>query len=111
MFETVVKWFMQELGNEPVWTTVGLVGQCAFGGRFILQWIVSEIKKRSHVPVGFWYLSLVGSLILLTYSIHRGEPIFILGFSLNTVIYIRNLHLIHKHEKTGEVTVIEKDED
>ncbi|OHB59228.1 MAG: Lipid A biosynthesis, N-terminal [Planctomycetes bacterium RBG_13_44_8b] len=107
MFESLVK----ELSQEPVWTAVGFVGQIAFGGRFILQWLASEIKKRSHVPVSFWYLSLVGSLILLAYSIHRHEPIFILGFSLNTVIYVRNLHLIYKHKQTGEVTVIEKDED
>ncbi len=107
MFESVVK----ELTREPVWMTIGLVGQFVFGGRFVLQWIASEFKKRSHVPVSFWYLSLVGSLILLVYSFHRNDPIFILGFSLNTIIYVRNLHLIHKHKKCGEVTPIEKDED
>lgn len=107
MFESVVKEFSQ----EPIWMSVGLLGQFAFGGRFVLQWIASEIKKRSHVPVGFWYLSLVGSLILLAYSLHRKDPVFILGFLLNTFIYIRNLHLIYKHEKTGEITAIEKDED
>lgn len=107
MFESVVKEFSQ----EPVWMSVGLLGQFAFGGRFVLQWLASEIKKRSHVPVGFWYLSLVGSLILLAYSLHRKDPVFILGFLLNTFIYIRNLHLIHKHEKTGQITPIEKDED
>ena len=107
MLESLVK----ELSQEPFWTTFGLVGQFTFAGRFILQWLVSELKKQSHVPVAFWYLSLVGSMILLAYSIHRSEPIFILGFSLNAVIYIRNLHLIYKHKQTGEVTVVEKDED
>jgi len=107
MFESIVK----ELSQEPVWTIVGFVGQLVFGGRFILQWIASEIKKRSHVPIGFWYLSLIGCFILLAYSIHRSEPIFILGFSLNAVIYIRNLHLIYKHKKKGQVGPIEKDED
>ena len=107
MFESLIK----ELSQEPVWTTVGFVGQFTFGGRFILQWLVSEYKKKSHVPVAFWYLSLVGSIILLAYSIHRTEPIFILGFLLNSAIYIRNLHLIYKHKQTGDVTVIEKDED
>ncbi|MBU1259565.1 MAG: lipid-A-disaccharide synthase N-terminal domain-containing protein [Planctomycetes bacterium] len=107
MFESLVK----ELSQEPVWTAVGFVGQIAFGGRFVLQWIASEVKKRSHVPIGFWYLSLVGSLILLAYSIHRCEPVFILGFSLNTVIYVRNLHLIYKHEKSGRIGPLEKDED
>jgi len=103
--------FINELSREPFWTLIGFVGQVTFGGRFILQWIVSEYKKRSHVPVAFWFLSLIGSLILLVYSIHRTEPIFILGFSINTLIYNRNLHLIYKHKQTGEVTVIEKDED
>ncbi len=107
MFESLVK----ELSREPVWTTVGFLGQFTFGGRFILQWLVSEYKKKSHVPEAFWYMSLAGSVILLVYSIHRMEPIFILGFSLNTFIYIRNLHLIYKHKKIGEVTMIEKDED
>ena len=107
MLESLVR----ELSREPVWTTVGFMGQFVFGGRFILQWIASEIKKRSHVPVGFWYLSLLGSLVLLAYSFHRKEPVFILGFSLNTIIYIRNLHLIHKHKKRGEVGPLEKDED
>ncbi len=107
MFESFVK----ELSQEPMWTLLGLAGQFTFGGRFVLQWLVSEYKKRSHVPTVFWYLSLVGSLMLLAYSIHRREPIFILGFSLNTLIYIRNIHLIFKHRQTGEVTPVEQDED
>ena len=107
MFESIVK----ELSQEPVWTTLGFAGQLVFGGRFILQWLVSEYKKKSHVPEAFWYLSIAGSFILLAYSIHRREPVFVLGFSLNALIYIRNLHLIYKHKKTGQVSVIEKNED
>jgi lipid-A-disaccharide synthase-like uncharacterized protein len=107
MFDSLIR----ELSQDPVWSIVGFVGQFTFGGRFILQWLVSEFKKQSHVPVAFWYLSLVGSIIMLTYSIHLRNLVFILGFSLNTFIYVRNLHLIYKHKQTGEVTVIEKDED
>jgi lipid-A-disaccharide synthase-like uncharacterized protein len=106
MLDSLVK----EFTSEPIyWTILGLAGQFTFGGRFILQWLVSEIKKQSHVPVAFWYLSLVGSIIMLIFSIHRQEPIIILGFVLNIFIYLRNLHLIHK--KSGNVTVVEKDED
>ena len=89
----------EQVAGNPLWFAVGLLGQMVFGARFVLQWIVSEYRKRSHVPVAFWYISLVGSLILLTYSVHRRDLIFILGLSLNTLIYIRNLHLIHKHSK------------
>ena len=103
--------FFSELATEPLWTTVGIVGQATFASRFILQWIASEVKKRSHVPTAFWFLSLIGSFLLLVYCIHRREPILILGFSLNGLIYIRNIHLISKHAKTGQITPIEQDED
>ena len=102
---------MEQIVDDPVWAATALVGQVIFGGRFVLQWIVSEYKKRSHVPTAFWFMSLAGSLILLSYSIHIKNPIFMLAFSLNTLIYLRNLHLIYKHAKKGLVTVIEKTED
>ncbi len=97
--------------NDPGWAIVFFIGQALFGGRFIIQWIVSEYKKRSHVPEIFWYLSLAGSIVLLIYSIHMRHPLFMLSFSLNTFIYIRNIHLIFKHAKLNEVTPIEYDED
>ncbi len=111
LMHTIANAFVEQLSKNPGWGIVGFTGQAVFGSRFILQWIASEYKKKSHVPRAFWYLSLVGSLILLTYSIHKQDPVFILGFSLNTFIYIRNIHLIYKHDKIGQVTPIEKDED
>jgi lipid-A-disaccharide synthase-like uncharacterized protein len=107
----MVESFVGELSKEPIWTMFGLIGQFTFAGRFILQWLVSEFKKKSHVPVSFWYLSIIGSIILLIYSIHRAEPVFILGFSLNSLIYFRNLHLIYKHKKSGKIGPLERDED
>ena len=115
MFSSAIEFLksavMEQIIKDPVWATIALVGQVIFGGRFILQWIVSEYKKMSHVPVAFWFMSLAGSLLLLMYSIHIKNPIFMLGFSLNTLIYVRNLHLIYKHAQKGVVTTIEKTED
>tara|TARA_A100001015_G_scaffold122767_1_gene136082 strand:- start:2615 stop:2878 length:264 start_codon:yes stop_codon:yes gene_type:complete len=79
-----------------LWFFIGLLGQILFGGRFIVQWIYSEYKKESVFPVSFWYLSLLGSALLLAYSIHIQDIIFIAGFSLNMLIYIRNLMLRKK---------------
>lgn len=105
MLDSVVEVFKnavtEKIVQDPFWATVGLIGQMTFGFRFILQWIVSEYKKRSHVPTAFWFISLVGSLILLSYSVHIKNPIFMFGFSLNTLIYLRNLHLIYKHAEKG----------
>jgi lipid-A-disaccharide synthase-like uncharacterized protein len=100
----------EEMAREPMWTAVGFMGQFTFGSRFILQWIVSEYKKQSHVPHAFWFLSLVGSAILLIYSIHEKNVVFIAGFSLNGLIYLRNIHLIYK-VKPVPAAVLQEEKD
>jgi lipid-A-disaccharide synthase-like uncharacterized protein len=99
-FKTAI---MQQIIDDPIWAAVALIGQMIFAGRFVYQWLVSEYKKKSYVPIGFWYLSIIGSLILLCYSIHIKNPIFMLAFSLNTLIYFRNLHLLYR-DKTSKVS-------
>src|SRR5256885_5462671 len=46
---------------------IGFTGQFVFAARFIVQWISSERKRESHIPVQFWYLSLVGGAITAAY--------------------------------------------
>lgn len=79
-----------------LWFAVGLLGQAIFCARFVVQWLASERHKRSVVPVSFWYLSICGSLILLAYALSRWDPVFILAYVLNSMIYVRNLMLIHR---------------
>jgi lipid-A-disaccharide synthase-like uncharacterized protein len=106
MWQSIIEFFrssiVEQVAGSPFWFLIGLAGQMIFGFRFVLQWIASEYKKRSHVPVAFWYISILGSLVLLTYSIHRKDLVFMLGLSLNTLIYVRNLHLIHRHAATTD---------
>ncbi len=78
------------------WLILGFIGQALFGARFLIQWICSEIKKESHVPIAFWYCSIFGGAILLVYAIFRKDPVFILGQSTGIVVYVRNLRLIYK---------------
>jgi lipid-A-disaccharide synthase-like uncharacterized protein len=82
------------------WIVLGLVGQITFMGRFFIQWIASEKAGKSIIPIYFWYMSIVGSLLLLLYALHRRDPIFILGYSGGSIIYIRNLILIHKETRS-----------
>ena len=82
--------------NEKLWLMIGLSGQIFFSLRFLLQWIVSEIKKSSVIPVYFWYFSLIGSSFLLIYAVYRKDIVFILGQSFGLVIYCRNLILIKR---------------
>lgn len=75
------------------WKAVGLTGQAFFASRFAVQWIVSETRGKSVFPTYFWYASLVGSVLLAGYAIYIRDPIFILGQTFGTVVYLRNLYL------------------
>lgn len=84
---------------ELWWVAFGLLGQLMFTGRFLVQWIASERAKKSVVPVLFWYFSIAGGLILLSYAIYRRDPVFVLGQSLGVFIYGRNLFLIYRERR------------
>ncbi len=88
-----------EAFKEP-WVILGLVAQLMFSARFLVQWVVSEKKGESTVPVVFWYFSIMGGLLLLTYAIKRNEPIFAIGQSAGLIVYMRNLMLISKAKRT-----------
>jgi len=90
--------------NDSIaWVVFGLVGQAAFFSRFLTQWVASERRGESTVPIVFWYLSLIGSTTLLVYAIHRQEPIFALGQSIGSVVYVRNLILIRRQQVAERV--------
>lgn len=91
---------LSELTNP--WVIVGLCGQVLFSLRFLVQWIVSEKRKESVIPIAFWYLSLGGSLILLAYALYRQDLVFVLGQSTGSFIYIRNLMLIYRRKGGGK---------
>ncbi|WP_333870012.1 lipid-A-disaccharide synthase N-terminal domain-containing protein [Cypionkella sp.] len=82
--------------GDAVWLLVGLLGQLAFTARFIVQWVASERAKASVMPVAFWYLSIVGGLVVLAYGIHKLDLVIILGQLPGVVVYSRNLWLIRK---------------
>lgn len=89
------------------WIIFGFAAQFVFFLRFAVQWWVSEKKKESVIPVSFWYLSLVGTIMILIYSIQRKDIVFIAASCLNSLIYIRNLALINKKkDKDKEEPVV-----
>jgi lipid-A-disaccharide synthase-like uncharacterized protein len=80
------------------WIVIGFAGQIAFFLRFFVQWISSERKGESHIPMVFWYFSLAGGALLLAYSIERKDPVFIAGQAFGFIVYIRNIVLIRRRE-------------
>ena len=89
------------LGIEwSVWKAVGWVGNFIFTSRFLVQWYATEKKKQVVVPQAFWWLSLVGSVTLLCYSLHQQDSVFIFAYAFTWIPYLRNL-TIHRANKAA----------
>jgi len=74
-------------------TAVGWLGNACYCSRFLVQWLVSERRRRSVTPRSFWWLSACGAGCLLVYTVWSGEPILLLGYLITLAIYVRNLLL------------------
>ena len=81
----------------PLWLLIyGSMGQIIFTLRFVYQWFYSKRKDESLLPIGFWIISLFGSLIIVSYAVYRRDPVLILGQSTGLVAYSRNIYLSKK---------------
>jgi len=77
------------------WVLFGFGAQFMFTARFLVQWIASERRRKSYVPVAFWYLSIVGAVMLLSYAVFwKQDPVVALGQTTGGFIYVRNLMLL-----------------
>ena len=93
------------IARFDLWAAFGVLAQFVFGARFIVQWIASEKAEKSVIPMGFWFLSIVGGLMTMVYGFARRDIVIILPQVLSIFIYIRNLMLIakDKRKKAAEV--------
>ncbi|GAB4110201.1 MAG: hypothetical protein Kow00105_18950 [Phycisphaeraceae bacterium] len=92
-------WFRLLNISSPVgvaWVVLGLLGQVLFTGRMVVQWLVSEKHRQSVVPPAFWWMSLAGASMLITYFIWRKDIVGFLGQGTGWLIYLRNLWLIYR---------------
>lgn len=84
------------LDPQTLWFGAGFAGQACFGARFLVQWLYSEARGKSRIPDVFWYLSVAGGVLLLSYAIHRRELVFVMGESMTLLIFLRNVQLLHR---------------
>lgn len=88
--------------NIPIWLLwLGIISQILFTFRFVYQWLYSEKRRESSLPLGFWTISFFGSLLILTYAIIRKDPVLFAGHLLGIVIYSRSILIILKNERTA----------
>lgn len=103
-----VTWWQEYLRNQEAparaarqawfWLAVGVVGQALFALRVVLQWAVTEWKRRSVVPPAFWYIGVIATVLqFLTFATRGGgEWLYALGLLATLLIYLRNIWFIHR---------------
>ncbi len=79
--------------------SIGFTAQLLFFARSFIQWIKTEKARRIISPVIFWQLSLIASIIMMTYGILRNDPAIIIGQIITFYIYIRNLQISKSWKK------------
>ncbi len=83
--------------NIAPWLIIfGVIGQMVFNARFFYQWIYSERKKESSLPLGFWLISLTGAIFIFFYGIFRNDPVLVAAHFFGGIVYTRNLFIMKK---------------
>ena len=87
-------------GSHPAWEIVGVLGAMLFVARFLVQWYATEKQKQVTVPVGFWWLSLAGSLLMLGSGVFGSRNlVVIISNAFNWIPFTRNLVIHYRHQQ------------
>jgi lipid-A-disaccharide synthase-like uncharacterized protein len=94
---------LKVIANEaiPAWLMFwGIAGQLVFTFRFVYQWLYSEKRHESLLPIGFWAISITGSAMVLSYAVIRRDPVLLVGQSFGLFVYSRNVLLWLRQSKS-----------
>ena len=99
--ELLLDWFFPNgiKTNEAILLIIGVVGQGLISARFLIQWVVSEKKRESVIPLPFWYFSLLGGITLFIYAFSKKDLVIMVGQGTGIFIYTRNLYLIYRKRR------------
>lgn len=85
---------------DPIFMS-GAIGQMLLNFRFVYQWYYAERTKSSLLPVGFWVMTAVGSLMVVAYAIDRFDPVLLAAQGLGLVASLRNIQLHYKNQSVS----------
>jgi len=100
MIAAAINYLIKSLADP--WVIFGFSAQFIFFLRFVVQWVASEKQKQSVIPASFWYISVIGTIMILIYSIKRKDIVFVTASVLNALIYLRNISLIKENNRLIE---------
>ena len=72
---------------------VGMTGQLLLNCRYLYQWYYSEKAQESILPLGFWIISAVASVMVIIYGIYRDDIVLLVAQSGGLVAYARNIFI------------------
>jgi lipid-A-disaccharide synthase-like uncharacterized protein len=82
------------------WKLIGYAGVAIFAGRWFVQLAASHMAKRSTVPRFFWYMSLTGSILLLSYfTFGKNDSVGFLSNLFPSFVAGYNLFLDIRHRR------------
>lgn len=70
---------------------LGGAGQLLLNFRYVYQWYFSEKAQQSLLPLGFWVISALASLMVVYYGIMNNEPVLLVAQGMGFVVYLRNI--------------------
>ena len=72
---------------------IGTIGQLMLNLRYLYQWYYSEKAKESLLPLGFWVISFVASIMVVSYAYIKMDPVLLVSQRLGMLSYSRNIYL------------------
>jgi len=90
-------WDTMRQHHSMGWHLFGTVGACVFASRFWVQWWIAETRKHSELDKTFWCLSILGSIMMVIYSLRVNDVVILFYYCFALVPYMRNLILIRNH--------------
>jgi lipid-A-disaccharide synthase-like uncharacterized protein len=79
------------------WKLVGYVGVLLFAGRWLVQLMASRASGKPVMPRLFWYMSAIGSVLLLGYfTFGRNDSVGVMSNLFPLFVALYNLYLDYK---------------
>jgi lipid-A-disaccharide synthase-like uncharacterized protein len=91
------------LSYTDVFVLIGIIGQLLLNFRYFYQWYFSERAHESLLPLGFWVISALASIMVVVYSFYRDDIVLLVAQSAGLIAYGRNIYLHFKSGKPNNV--------
>lgn len=108
--DTAIAWLAWTGLVITPWKLIGYSGALMFASRWLIQMWASRQARRSVIPRLFWYMSLAGAAMTLSYFLFsaKADSVGVLQnlFPMFTAAYGLSLDIRHKRSEPDEATAL-----